>query len=41
MRVVEIDTAAATLEWAVSDEQLHWALAVVRTQPDQVTPAIT
>jgi hypothetical protein len=40
MRVIEVDTASATLEWAVSAEQLHWALDVVRAQPDEVTAAI-
>jgi hypothetical protein len=34
-RVVEVRTGAATLEWAVLDDQLLWALAEVRKRADE------
>ena len=38
-RIVRVDTGAATLEWSVPGEQLHWALAEVRKQPEAVVGA--
>jgi hypothetical protein len=39
MRIVDVGTGTATLEWAVLGEQLPWALAEVRKQPHEVVVA--
>lgn len=39
-RVVEVSTGDATLEWAVSGEQLHWAIAQVRQATDAAPAAL-
>ena len=39
-RVIEVSTGDATLEWAVSREQLHWALVQVRQTAGEASSAV-